>query len=592
MWDPAEHGLAGVTLAEALRRGDLLGFLAGINGQVLWPFVHSLLLTPWVLAFGNDYAVPARLSSVVFAGTVVCLHLTGLRLHPTRGVWVGVAAAALGLVAPLPRFFGTVCMLEMPGAFLLTLTACLHVRACRESAPRGILVAAGVSTTALVLCKYNYGLLWLIPLAAHEWLALPAAARSAAIGHAKGVVRSRAWRRPFPLLMLLLLLAIAAIQVTGGGVVGLAGARISARSPGNLLYAFLLLATGWVVLRVLRAGGFAAVGRRLAMRHRILAATVAAPLAIWFLIPVPNRVRTLVGFVVNRDSGQPLWSLDTLLYYPRAFVSDYSPAPLVGWTVLALALIPPLRRTPGRDPVTLLRLALWIGLLATAFHPYRQPRFLFTVAPLVWLLGARGAVGLVDLALERLRMPAWLREPTWAMALIGLLAAAVVAAPPFEATLAAHRAFNTPAAIGPVVDRVLEQARRLDERAWLLGHWNGMSPALVRWQSLLAAPRLPEALLPQPAAWLPSGSPEGAIAGRIEDLRRSGRPVIVAVSDARFAGATQEYREETWADRETLARLTADPRVRQEVEDRLPESGFRIATFRFLDSTATAARPR
>ncbi len=596
MWDPAEHGLAGVTLAEALRHGDLLGFVLGINRQVMWPFIHSLMLAPWVLAFGNDYAVTARLSSVLFAAMVVWLYLAGLRLHPTRGAWVGAAAAVLALIAPFPRFFGTVCMLEMPGACLLALTACLHIRACREPAPRGLLIAAGVSTTALFLTKYNYGLLWLIPLAMHEWLASPASGRSLVIGRALGFIRSRAWLRPFPIIMLVSLLVIAGIQVTGGGVIELFGARISARSPGNPLYALFLVLLGWGVLRVRRAGGFSAVWQRLSPRHRILVATVALPLAIWFLFPYPNRVRTLVGFVVNRDSGQPLWSIDTLLYYPRVFVSDYSPAPLVGWVVLALAMLPPVRRAsgraPGRDPGTLIALAFWVGLIATALHPYRQPRFLFTVAPLVWLLGAKQAVALLDAVLSGRRMPGWIREPSWAIALVALLTAAVVAAPPFETTLAAHRAFNTPAAIGPVVDRVLAQARKSDSRPWLLGHWNGMSPALVRWHALLTDPGLAETRVPQPATWLPSGSPESTLVGRIEGLRLAGRPIIAAVSAAPFAGATEEYWQETRVDRETFARLSADPRVRMEADETLPESGFRIATFRFIDSTGTAARPR
>jgi hypothetical protein len=592
MWDPAEHGLAGVELAEALRRGDVLGFVLGINRQVMWPFMHSLLLAPWVLAFGNDYAVTARLSSVLFAATVVGLFLTGLRLHPTRGAWVGAAAAALALTAPLPRFFGTVAMLEMPGACLLAITACLHLRACREPAPRGILVAAGASTTALFLCKYNYGLMWVIPLVLHEWLALPASDRSAAIARVRAYVGSWVWLRPFPVFMLLFLLVIAAIHLTGGGVLQSFGARISMRSPGNALYAFFVISLGWGLARVPSAGGFTAVWRRLSERHRILAATVALPLVIWFLIPIPNRVRTLVGFVVNRDSGQPLWSLETLLYYPRVFVTDYSPDPIVGWIVLALAMLAPIRRAQGRDPVRLLQIALWVGLIATALHPYRQPRFLFTVAPLIWLLGATRAVALVNSALASVRAPTWVLEPAWGIALVATLWAAVFGAPSFDATLAAHRAFNAPEAIGGVLDRVFDQARRAESRPWLLGTWNGMSPALVRWHALLTAADLPRERLPEPATWLASGSPESTLVGRIEELRRAGRPVIAAVSDLPFAGATEEYRQETWADRETFARLSTDPRVRKEAEVTLPESGFRIATFRFLDSTWAVPQPR
>ena len=581
MWDPAEHGLAGVTLAEALRRGDLLGFLLGINGQVLWPFVHALMLAPWLLVQGIDYTAAARLSSVLFAGTVVALCMAGLQLHSARGVWVGTAAAALALLSPLYRFFGTVCMLEIPGGFLLALTAGLHIRACREPAPRPLLVAAGVSTSALFLCKYNYGMLWLISLMIFEWRSLTDGQRGAMTGRLRAFVKERRWLRPFPLLMLALLAAIAAIQVTGGGIITLPGARISARSSGNLAYALFLLMIGRGAWRVWGGGGFAAAGSRLSERHRILIGTVLLPLAVWFLIPYPNRVRALVGFVVNRDSGHPLWSIETLLYYPRAFANEYSPNPFVGWIVLGLAALSPIRRGKGRDPGTLVALAFWVGLLATATHHYLQPRFLFTTVPLVWLLAASRAVALLEWAIDAERLPGWIREPIWAGAWVALLSAALLAAPSAETTLAAHRAFNTPAGVAPVVDQVLDQARRLETRPWLLGHWNGMSPALVRWQALLARPRLPATQIPEPVPWLPADTPESTLVARIEALRRAGRPVIAATSDASLAGATGEYWEETRADRRIRARLSGDPRVRTEAEAILTTSGFRVTTFRF-----------
>jgi hypothetical protein len=223
-----------------------------------------------------------------------------------------------------------------------------------------------------------------------------------------------------------------------------------------------------------------------------------------------------------------------------------------------------------------------VGLVVTVLHPYRQPRFLFTTALLVWLLAARQVVGLVDRALATRAMPGVLREGLWAAALVALLAAGLLAAPPLEATRAGHRALLAPAAIGPVLDRVLDHAQRLNERPTLLGHWNGMSPALLRWQQLLESPGLLEARLPKPAPWLPADAAEIAIAARIEAFRRDGSPLIAAVSDVPFPGATGEYWQETASDRATVARLMADPGVVVERRDELNDSGFRIATFRFV----------
>ena len=587
LWDPAEHGVAGVALAEALKRGDLLGLLLGINRQVLWPFAHSLMLLPWALLLGPGYATAARLSAVLFAGTVVALFAAGAGLHPTRGAWVGAAAAALMLVAPIARVFGSVCMLEMPGALLLALTAALHVRACRESASRPLLMAAGLSSAALFFCKYNYGLLWLLPLAIHEWRALPSARRAALRERALDWLAPRRWLRPFPIFMALFAAVIAVIATTGGGVFTVAGVPVSARSPGNPLYGFYLIALAWAALRVRRAGGLRAVAQRLDERHRVLLATVALPIAVWFLIPAPNRFRVFFDFVVNRDTGHPLWSLATWLEYPRAFARDYSPAPALGWLVLALAAVPPGRRSRGRDPRTLVYLAMWVGLITTAAHHYHQPRFLFTVAPLIWLAAASNAVSWLARALEMAPLP--LRRIAWGALLVGLLTWAALDAPPAAATIAGRRYLSSPAALAAVLDRLLDLSERSAKTPWLLGYANELSPALLRWQSLLTHPRLPERRLPGHAPAISPKADDQAIAARIERLRASGRPVVAALATWQFADH-RDYREETRADSITAARLAADPRVAKS-EEVLNEAGFRISVYRIRSAIEASSSP-
>ena len=586
MWDPAEHGLAGVTLARDLGEGRPLEFLLDLNRQVLWPFVHSLLLVPWVLVFGSDYTATDRLSSLLFAGTVVATFLAGLRLHAERGAWVGCGAAMLVLLAPHYRLYGTLTMLEMPGAFLLALTMGLHFRACRDDAPHRLLIAAGASTTALVLCKYNYGLLWLVPLALHEWASLPRATRAAAIERVRAFVRSRRWLRPFPLFMAAFFLAILSIAITGGGVLDLGGRRISVRSAGNPAYAFFVIAIVWGLVRLGRAGGLGSVMRRMSPRHAIGIGTVVIPLAIWFLIPYPNRVRALVGFTVNRDSGIPLLSWEALTFYPLTFVRDYSPTPLTGWIVWALALLPSQllpeqQRSRGDPSRRLLLLALWVGLIATAVHHYRQPRFLFTTALLVWLSAARNAVALLEAALARVSPPARIRETTWALGLVALLAWGAMGAPAARHTLAQHLAFNSPPLFEPVLDRVIEHVEQAGGPCVLLGYANEMSPALLRWHGVLKSRRLPGRGMPEAPRALPAWPSEADIATRLEALRRSGKPVIAALPVASFPGETQDYRDETRADSTTAARLATDPQVVVERTGVLPSSGFRVTTFRF-----------
>ena len=577
LWDPAEHGVAGVALAEALKRGDFPGFLLGINRQVLWPFAHSLLLFPWALVFGSGYAAAAQLSAVLYAGAVLALFGAGLGLHPARGAWVGATAAALMLLSPIARVFGSLCMLEMPGALFLALALWLQVRACREPASRGLLIAAGASGAALFFCKYNYGLLWLLPVAFHEWLATPAAARAALRARAAAWLFGRRWLAPFPVFMALYALAIAGIVVTGGGEFTIAGRHVSVRSPGNPLYGFYVLALVRAAISVRRAGGVRAVAARLSERHRILVATVALPIAAWFLIPSPSRFGTFFGFVVNRETAEPLFSLGRWLDYPRAFAHDYSPAPWVGWIVLALALVPPRRSPTRRDPRTLVYLAMWVGLLATAVHHYHQPRFLFTVAPLLWLCAALNAVSWLDRALAAVPRPA--REAAWGAALMAPLAWPLLGPPAVEATAAARARLSSPPALAPVLERLLDLSAGSERPPMLLGYANVLSPALLRWQGLLTHPALPERRLP---GYAPTVSPDAgaeAMAARIEAMRASGRPVLAALATRRFPDDA-EYRAETRADSITAALLAGDPYAVAESDSVFEAAGFRVGAWR------------
>jgi hypothetical protein len=588
MWDRADHGLAGFELARALSRGDVLGFLLDLNRQVTWPFVHSLLLAPWLLVRGTDIVAADQLSSLLFAGTVLAVFAAGLRLHPTRGAWVGAAAGALALLAPDYRLFGTLAMLEMPGAFFLALTLALWLREAESPAPKHLTAAAGLSTTALFLCKYNYGLLWTVPLAWHVWSSAEISPKQEVLARGRAALRERRWVRPFPLFLLAYALVLVGILVSGGGVFRIWGARVSVRSPGNPAYLLYLILLAWGVMAVRRAGGARSVWRRIPPRYRILIATVLLPLGVWFLIPVPNRVKEFFGFVVNRRSGPPLWTLDGLLFYPRAFVHGYAPSPLAGWLVLALACVPPAGR---RAADRLLYGAFAFGLLATMAHHYHDPRFLFTTALLVWLRAAQTAIGWLGLMLDRLHKVAWLEEAAWAAALAGLLAWGWLAAPARPAVAAAHREQNSPDVFVTALDRLMDSSLGAKQGTIVLGCSNWLSPALLHWEALRRRPDLPVERLPRRAPWLPEGASDADIAARIERLRASGLIVIAVVPAGCLPATARDYRSEVWADSVTAARLATSPGVVKETEESLGGADFplRLSVFRFVTTGAATA---
>lgn len=559
LWDEASQSLVGAQLLDAARALRPLEFLRLWNDQVVWPFVHGALLVPWMALAGDDRESAARLSAALVAALPLAAFLGGTALHPTRGAWAGLFAAALLMTAPLLQVFGTLGMLEAPGAFLVALTFALHARSMRPGAARGWTIAAGVSTAALVLLKYNYGLLWLGGLLLFEWRERSPRLRGAWLDAARAWFARGGWRRPMPLVLGLYALALAAIFVTGGGAFDVLGQRVSVRSPGNPAYGLLLLASGSAAVSFLRdRAAWRAWWQARSERTRVLAATIGIPLLAWFLIPTPNRVRALVEFSINRSTGPAPWSLEGLFYYPEAFARDYAAASWLGWVVLALALIPPRRIEP--PGARLAWSAAVVGLLATAAHRYHDPRFLFTTAVPIALSAAARLTGL--LAALAARMPRPTAAAVWTLAFVAAIAAPLAFAPDEARVRAGHRAYRGPEALGAPLDFVLKRAALAPERGVLLGVSNPLSPALLEWRAReRGAP--PRKLLPRRAR---SGDPAGA-------------PVFAAMP---LPGTTLDAmtHAELDADRRAFAALLARTDRARAVDTTFAAAGVRVVEFR------------
>ena len=403
-WDPAKYGVAGVRLAAALRHLDPLAFLAGVNRLGLWPPLYPLAETPAFLLFGDGYRVAAGFVGALDFLTALAAFWAGRWVaadgtDELRPSIAGALTALAVLVCPIGHLFGTLSMLEVPGALLVFVAVGAYARSL-ATGRREHWRWACIAATALFFLKYNYGLLWLAPLALHEaWRA--AGDEEGALRHAarRAGERLRAidLRRPWTWFLIAYAALLVAIAVTGGWELPLADRTFHVQAVGNPLYVLYLL----VVFRALvvpgRRRALLARFRALGERARTAAAWIGLPIAVWFLLP--PHLKEFCKFVENRAAGPPAWSLGGLVFYPRAFVAAYSPYLAVGVAVLFLAAWPlaELRRLPPAR--RLVALALAVGAAALVLHPDKLPRFLFTVAPLVWLgAAATVAAGLRSMA--------------------------------------------------------------------------------------------------------------------------------------------------------------------------------------------------
>lgn len=389
LWDMAGHGWGGVELLGALHRGEPLGFLDRLNRQDKWPFGYSLFLLPFLAAGGVGFAAATLLSTVLFA-LVPALLLWAAREveRGAAGLAGGLLAGLLFLLAPLHRVFAILIMRETAGIAFTALALALYLRARRAGTAWSYRLA-GLAALALFFVKVNYAAVFLLAVALVELLDLPPGERRALLARGRRLL----WPWPGATLgRTLLAVALDLLLVSA-----VAGANF-----GVGLYALLVISTATLALRWRKErAALAARWRALPKAARQLAATFVLPLWIWSLSPDPIHPKTIVGFLKNRETGPPLLSADSLLYYPRAFLGQYATSPRLGLAVLLLALAGAAIawrsgakwRGEGKGWRLLAALAL-LGLLLATAHPYKEPRFLATTAPFLVLLAALAAARL------------------------------------------------------------------------------------------------------------------------------------------------------------------------------------------------------
>ena len=164
--DEAGHALPAARMAFALREGSLRGLLDATHREVVWPFFHPWVITPFFLAFGVSAQV-ARLASLVLFGAALGLVPLLARelardaepaphressLLPTLG-WLSIAV----LITATPWPLVAMIMSEPLGMFLTLAVLLVEARAARRQSLVGYILT-GVLVAATFFTKYSYGL--------------------------------------------------------------------------------------------------------------------------------------------------------------------------------------------------------------------------------------------------------------------------------------------------------------------------------------------------------------------------------------------------------------------------------------------------
>jgi hypothetical protein len=489
----AKYGVSGLRLARALQDIDLLAFLRHLNGLDVWPPVFPLLEVPVFLLAGPGYASARGLVATLFVMAIVAGFWSGLQSHRRLGFAVGALTAALVAASPMAQVFATVVMLELPGTLFLLLAVGFYLRSLESGRARDFTFAC-VAATTLFFCKYNYGLIWILPMMANEVLRANAPSGLQPAGSLKRL--GSTLRQPWPALLVIGLLGAAVIEIAGPWRFSIGGRAVIVGSSGPLLYAlFALTLVGWL-LRPHRSLLMAKqLHARVGFRARSMLTFIAFPVALWMV--VPSHAINFVRFLVNRSTGAPVLSLESLLFYPRVFIGEFSPSPAVGIAVLLMAASS-LRKLHGSDEAgRVVALALLFSTIVALAHPYKQPRFFFLTAVLLWVAGSREAVEILSKALKRVTKSG----QRWIAATLAgavLLSAATVATD-LDRLRRGHRQHTVNSSTAEVLNAVTDEAAKV-RRSVLLGTWNHLSPWLVEWSCLQRGPSMDPDQVPQAPA--------------------------------------------------------------------------------------------
>lgn len=233
-------------------------------------------------------------------------------------------------------------------------------------------------------------------------------------------------------------------------------------------YSFGVFVLGGMVL----SEAFAVlVERRLAARRWLaLFGTPAVLIGVWLILP--GKFERLAGYSVSQHASLAFWSWENWLYAPLNALRFYAPGPLTaGLMAAALALTPLRRHEAGVRQTTAVVIA---GLAVLTWVPQKDPRFLYTVAPL--LIPAAAALGAQALPILRSR-----RTLRWLVAGIALAELGLGLTRLSRYAEALQTVFNTSPDTRGLYQFVIDGSLASGKRPLLLNAWYQVNALAASW---------------------------------------------------------------------------------------------------------------
>jgi hypothetical protein len=279
-------------------------------------------------------------------------------------------------------------------------------------------------------------------------------------------------------------------------------------------------------------------------------------------------------FIENRSSDIPFWSMENLLFYPRVFLTEYSPSPVIGLFVFIVGVCSLL--LIKKDSTTrIIYLALGVGLFVSFFHPYKQARFFFVVAPLLWIVFS-DSIGHVFWLVTRKCRPRLVPAICVLLVLVCFVLAAVHGFDMNRLKIN-HRSHSVSGSVRSMLDVIANEAWT-SQGSVVLGYWNCLSPGLVEWHCRLLRPGEKGEYIPHHPKHF-SGTLDPSLLDVFAQSEKVKRIFILDASQLASDWAAEFRRENLWLPAVNEA-INRDKRFVYENEYTFSNAGYKLIVFR------------
>ena len=309
-WDSGAHAYEGLRIALDLKAGDMISFIGDTYRQGWWPFIHSWLLAPAFILFGNSYAVARGVSLFCFVLFVPILYGISTEMSEKHGHWIGLMTAYLALTSLPLLVLSAMCMSEIPGLLMTFITFLFYLKAIKHQHSY-LFAITGILMALTLFTKWHHG------------------------------------------VFVILAIFITQLAITK---------KILSRSNFSLSLPFLLIMIGWFIY--------------------------------------PRHITSFFGHSTFQPQYYKFLSLGNWLFYPKSFFQVYHSFWIIA-IIVAIGFLFSLRRV--KDPrIRLFIIYVLIGLILMTIKLDNRDRYIITIVPAIWVLGASQLVEIVDYFKRRL----------------------------------------------------------------------------------------------------------------------------------------------------------------------------------------------